>query len=211
MYINDLDYYTQNSNITSQYTVNNLLRLNGRSLLNIQTDANILLPFFKTNVKFKLGYSEQDYQNRINENLRDINIQVLNYGFELRTALKGSLNFHFGTEWFESKLKSSGVQENNTNRTFLDMVFRPRKNLTFTLNSERFYFDRLDPDENAVYFLDLVGDLIVIKNKFSLGIEAKNLLNTKEFTNLIINDTAIRNSEYLLLPRFALLKATIRF
>lgn len=210
IYVKNYDYLGSKSVITPDYSLNELIRLKDKEFINLQTDANIYLQSLSSNLKMKLGYNKQDFENNVNGDLRNVNASTLNYGGELRSAFIASFNFHIGTEWFNSIYKTSIKQEGTRNRSFLDIVYEPMENLIFSLNSSRYYFSDLDRDNDTYYFMDFEGKYQVVKNRLSLSIVGKNLLNTRTFRDVNVSDTGIFKSEYQLLPRFFLLKANIR-
>ena len=209
LYRNTRNYQALNSAINPQYLLTNYFRGNDKSLLNIQTELNFYWEDASVNTKAILNYTNQEYQNLVNGDLRDIELSTYNYGVEFRSAFTKSFNFHLGTTWFYHKIQSLNTQNNTTNKTFIDLVYKPFKKITFSLNNERFYFSNLRNTKHSYYFMDAETKYTVLKNKFSVGIVGKNLLNTKTYRNLNITDTRRLVSSYRLLERFFLLKVTI--
>lgn len=210
MYIKNHDYLGSKSIITPDYSLNELIRLEDKEFVSFQTDSNIYLQSLASNLKIKLGYNKQNYENSVNGDLRNVDASTFNYGVELRSAFTGPFNFHIGTEWFNSIYKTTIKQESTRNRSFLDIVYEPLENLILTLNSSQYYFSDLDRDNDMYYFMDFEAKYPLIKNKLSISITGKNLLNTRTFRNVNISDTGIFKAEYQLLPRFLMLKANIR-
>ncbi|MDT0293264.1 hypothetical protein ACFQ3R_08640 [Mesonia ostreae] len=209
LYRDTRNYQALNSTINRQYLLTRYFRGNDKSLLNIQTELNFYWEDLSVNTKAILNYTNQEYQNIVNDGLRDIKLLTYNYGIEFRSAFTKPFNFHFGTTWFYYKIKSLNAQNNTTNKTFIDLVYQPLKKFTFSLNTERFYFSDLRNTKPSYYFMDAEAKYSLVKNKFSIGIVGKNLLNTQTYTYLNITDTQSLVSSYRLLERFFLLKATI--
>ncbi len=176
----------------------------------MQTDANIYIQSLASNLKIKLGYNKQNFENIVNGDLRTVITSTFKYGGEVRSAFNGPFNFHVGTEYLNSIYKSSTKQESKRKRSFLDVVYRPVDNLTFSVKSSQYYFSDLDRDNDTYCFMDFEGKIQIIKNRLSLSIVGKNLLDTKVFRDITIDDTGIFITEYELVPRFFLLKANIR-
>ncbi len=211
IYVRDFDYLGSKAVITPDYTLNELIRLKNKEFFSFQTEPNIYIGSISQNLKIKLGYNKQNFENSVNGDLRTVTASTFNYGLEVRSAFIGPFNFHIGTEWFNSSYKTTLKQESTRNLSFLDIVYEPIKNLNFSLNSSRYYFSDLDRDNDTYYFMDFEAKYQVIKNRLSMSVVGKNLLNTRTFRNVNISDTGIFTSEYRLLPRFFLLKANIRF
>ncbi|HET8810671.1 MAG TPA: TonB-dependent receptor [Flavobacteriaceae bacterium] len=211
IYQKNKEYFSSNSTITQSYQLNKLIRLKNRSFLNVQTELNYYLSKLAINSRIKLGYSQQKYSNKLNGVLRDLELSTYNYGAEIRSAFSGKFNFHIGTEWFENVVKTNMKKRSNTtNKSFLNMIYEPVERLNFYLNTERFYFTGLT-NNNAYYFMDFETKYTFLKNKLSFSIVGKNLFNTNTYRDLYISDTGIFTSTYKLLPRYFLLKTTIRF
>ncbi|MBT0607251.1 carboxypeptidase-like regulatory domain-containing protein [Aequorivita echinoideorum] len=212
IYIKNDEYLGLKSEFTRDYILNELTRLKDKEFANIQTELNIFIKSLASNAKVKIGYNEQRFENIVNGSLRQVDASTLNYGGELRSAFGSPINFHIGTEWFQSNYKTNITeQENLRNRTFLDIVYEPIKNLNLSLNSSRYFFSGLNIDNDAYYFMDFEGSYPLIKNTVSLAVMGKNLLNTRTLRNLMVDDTGVFQSEYRLLPRFFILKAKVRF
>lgn len=210
MYIKNYVYLGSKSIITQDYSLNEMIRLKDKEFINFQTDSNIYLRSMASNLKIKLGYNKQNFENSVNGDLRNVKASTYNYGGEVRSAFIGPFNFHIGTEWFNSIYKTSMKNESTRNRSFLDIVYEPLENLIFSWNSSQYYFSDLDRNNNTYYFMDFEAKYQIIKNRLSLSLVGKNLMNTKIFRNINIDDTGIFKSEYKLLSRFFLLKANIR-
>lgn len=210
IYIKNHDYLGSKSVIAQNYTLNELIWLKDKEFYNFQTDSNIYFQSIASNLKIKLGYNLQNFENIVNGNLRDVTVSTFRYGGEIRTAFSGAFNFHIGTEWSKNTYKSMINQDNTTNYSFVDIVYEPFENVLFSLNSSRYYFKDLDTENNTYCFMDFEGKYQIIKNKLSIALVGKNLLNTRTFWDVNVSDIGVFKSEYQLLPRFFLLKANIR-
>lgn len=208
-YQKEFEYFTANNQITPQFTITDRFKEEGRRFLFLKTDANIFLDFLDSNLKLKGGYTNQEYQNIVNDNVRDVGINSYEYGMELRTAFSGPINFHIGTSWTDNRITVTQTDRNIRNQSFVDVVYTPIKKVNVNLNMERYSFNSISTT-NSFYFADLKTSYEVIKNKLSLTIEGKNLFDVQNYNNLFINDVGFTNSSYRLLPRYVLLKARIK-
>lgn len=211
IYVKSHDYLGSKSIITQNYTLNELILLKNKKFLNLQTDSNIYLQSLSSNLKFKLGYNTQNFENSVNGNFRSVSISTYNYGAELKSAFTGPFNFHVGTEWFQSIYNTSMKQESTRNRSFIDIVYQPVDKLVLSMSASKHYFSDLDKDNNTYNFMDFEAKYPLIKNKFSVSLVGKNLLNTRRFREVNVSDIGIFKSEFQLLPRFLMLKINIRF
>ena len=165
-----------------------------------------------SNLKFTLGYSFSDYKNMVNnQDLRSINSQNINYGFELRSSFHGWFNYHFGSKWNYNEIKTSIRNSFTDNISFLDLALSFSKKIDLQIKAESYFFGSLDKENNKYNFLDFEARYIVVENKLSLSLSGKNLFNTETFRNYSLDDISISRIEYKLLPRFLLLAAEYRF
>ncbi len=212
LYQKEEEYLSSDLLIAQNYQLNNLIRLKDRNFLNAQTELNYYISKLSINTRLKLGYSQQKYANKLNGVLRGLELDTYNYGTEIRSAFSGKFDFHIGTEWFGNVVKTEKETRTNTmNKSFLNLIYEPFENLNLSLNTERYYFAHFNTGDNSYYFMDFQAKYTFLKNKLSFSIAGKNLLNIKTYRNLYIDDSGIFSSSYKLLPRYFLLKTTIRF
>ena len=129
---------------------------------------------------------------------------------ELRSGFKGVFNYHIGTKWTTTKIKTTIDNSFTNNTSFIDLSFLFNDRFDTQLQSERYYFGNIETD-NTYYFLDLDMRYKLIKNKLTLGLTGKNLFNSEQFRSVSISDIGTSTTEYRLLPRFVLLKLEYRF
>ena len=79
------------------------------------------------------------------------------------------------------------------------------------MQSERYYFNNLDNDDNTYYFLDFEINYKPKNKNLNFSLIGNNILDTRVFRNYSISDTNISSTEYRLLPRYVLLKVSYRF
>jgi hypothetical protein len=158
-----------------------------------------------------LGYSKSEFKNIVNNSdLREVTSNNYTYGLELRSGFKGIFNYHIGTKWATTEIKTTINNSFTDNVSFLDLSFIFNDKFDVQLQSESYYFGNLETD-NTYYFLDFDARYKLIKNKLTLGLTGKNLFDTRNFRTFSISDIATSTTEYRLLPRFVLLKMEYRF
>jgi len=210
-YTKNHDFFSTNSKISQNFTQSEAIVIKDRELFTANTSLDYFFKKFESNVKLKLGYTQSEFKNIVNDSeLRQVNSINYNYGFEYRTAFDGIFNFHLGSRWLTNEIETLVKNEFTDNVSFLDMTFTFNDKLNFDFNSERYYFGNLERD-NIYYFLDFDARYTVKENKFTLMLSGKNLFNTETFRNFTISDIGNSTTEYRLLPRFVLLKMEYRF
>ena len=210
-YTKNHDFFSTNSQINQNFTQSETIVIKDRELFTINTSVDYFFKKLESNVKLKLGYTQSEFKNVINDSeLREVNSINYNYGFEYRTAFDGIFNFHLGSKWLTNEIETTTKNEFTDNVSFLDVTLTFNEKLNFDLSSERYFFGNLETD-NTYYFLDFDARYKLIENKLTLGLTGKNLFNTKRFRNFSVSDIGTSTTEYRLLPRFVLLKLEYRF
>lgn len=211
-YTKNNDFYSTNSVIAQNYSITDKVLIKDRDILMLSSSFDYYFRFFKSNLKILLGGSKSNFKNIVNNSeLREVANLNMNYGFELRSAFKGSLNYHLGSKWNSSKIKTEIENQFTNNVSFLDINFNVNKRFNVQLKSERYYFGNLEKENNQYFFMDLEAKYTFKENKLTFFLSGNNLLNTKKFKNYFISDVNISKTEYRLLPRYLLLKAEYRF
>jgi hypothetical protein len=146
-----------------------------------------------------------------NSDLREIRNSSLNYGFELRSGFSGFFNYHIGSKWNYSEVKTTVTNSFKDNMSFLDLSFMMSKKFNFQIQTERYYFGNLEKQYNKYYFMDLDIKYIVKENNLTFSLSGQNLFNTETFRNYAINDISVSKTEYKLQPRYMLIKMDFRF
>ena len=211
MYNKNHDFFSSNSTLNQNFTQAEKILIKDREFISINSKLDYYFKFISSNLKLDLGYSKSNFKNIINDsNLREITSNNYNYGLEFRSGFKGVFNYHMGTKWNATEIKTTINNSFTNNVSFLDLSFAVNKKLDFQFQSESYYFGNLETD-NTYYFLDFDARYKLIKNKLTLAITGKNLFNTEKFRNFSISDIGTSTTEYRLLPRFVLLKLEYRF
>jgi CarboxypepD_reg-like domain len=211
-YNKDHDFYSSNVTVAPNYSQTEKIIIKNRDMVSVSANADYFFKYISSNLKLTTSYSKSNYKNIVNStNLREVIANNYNYGFELRSGFKGIFNYHIGSRWTTSEVKTSIVNKNTNNMSFLDLNFNFSKKFNIDIQSERYFFGNLDKDNNRYYFLDLESKYTVKDNKLSFALSGKNLLNTKKFTEYYVSDVSVSSTEYRLLSRYILLKIDYRF
>jgi hypothetical protein len=211
LYNKNHDFFSTNTTLNQNFTQSEKILIKDREFITINSKLDYYFKFISSNLKLDLGYTKSDFKNIVNNsNLRKVTSNNYNYGLELRSGFKGIFNYHIGTKWTTSEIKTTINNSFTDNVSFLDLSFVFNKKLDFQLQSERYFFGNLQTD-NTYYFLDFDARYKLIENKLTLGITGKNMFNTEKFKNFSVSDIGTSTTEYRLLPRFVLLKLEYRF
>jgi CarboxypepD_reg-like domain len=206
------DFYTTNTLLKPEYSQSEKITIKGRELLSLSSNLDWFLKPISSNLKLELNYSRSNYKNIVNStNLREVASENYTFGSELRSSFKGILNYHFGSKWTVSEVKTAITNHNTDTMSFLDLSFVFNKKFNAEIQTERYFFGNLDKNNNEYYFLDLNANYKVSDNKLSFTLSGQNLFDTKTFRQTFVSDIVVSTTEYRLLPRYVLLKIDYRF
>lgn len=210
-YNKSYDYFSHNIIIQPNYSQVSKVLIEDREMVLSNITLERFLESISTNVKVNLGYLKSEYDHILNSEYRHIQMENYRYGAEFRSGFKGIFNFNLGTNWTYNNIQSGTSNSYTNNETFLDLNFQLNSRLNVDIESQRYNLSSFSESENNYYFLDLNAKYILKKNKLIFTLYGKNLFNTNTFRNYSINDVSIQSTEFKLLPRHLLLKATYRF
>ncbi len=211
IYSHSHNFFSTNLVIDENFVQATKILLKERNFLSVNGNLDYFIPWIGSNVKLESGYSRMTSQNRVNgSDLRDITSGSYSVGVELRSGFGGMFNYHAGTKWRSSEVKTSVRSSFVNNVSFLDLSFSFNSRFDIQAKCDRHYFEALE-SFNTYYFLDLTARYKIIENKLSLELEGRNLTNTDTFRNVSVSDIGSTAVEYRLLPRSVLLKVEYRF
>lgn len=211
VYNKNHDFFSTNTTLNQNFVLSDKILIKDRELLSFVTTLDYYLKSLKSNIKLDLGYTKSEFKNIVNNSqLRQVISNSYNYGFELRSSYNGVFNFHIGSKWSETAIRTINTNSFSNNISFLDLTFIFNKKFDLQIQSERYYFGNLLTN-NTFYFLDVDLRYKLIENKLTIGLSGKNLFNTSRFREFSVNDIGSSTTEYRLLPRYVLFKSEYRF
>lgn len=211
LYSKNHDFFSTNTLINQNFTQSERIVIKDREFITINTKIDYYFKFLSTNLKLDIGYTKSEFKNIVNDSdLRNVNSQNFNYGLEFRSSFKGLFNYHIGSKWQYTGIKTIINNSFTNNTSFLDLSFIFNERFNFQIQTERYFFGNLQRD-NTYYFMDFETRYKFNNEKLTIGISGKNLFNTESFRNFSISDIGSTTTEYRLLPRFVLLKLEYRF
>ena len=211
IYNKNHDFFSTNTQLQQNFAQSEKILIKDREFISINSDLDFYFKSISSNLKLDLGYTKSEFKNIVNSTgLREVTSNNYNYGLELRSGFRGAFNYHAGTKWTTSQIKTTIDNSFTNNVSFLDLSVVFNDKFDVQMQSELYYFGNLETD-NTYYFLDFDARYKLIENKLTLGLSAKNLFNTERFRSFSISDIGFSTTEYRLLPRFVLLKMEYRF
>ncbi len=128
----------------------------------------------------------------------------------MRSSFRGLFNYHLGTTWKNIQIKTIKNNSFLDTISFVDMFFIFNDIFNSKIKLSNYSFGNLKVNNNYT-FLDFQSTYTVLKDKLTLNLVAKNLLNKKQFINSNISDIGSSTTAYNLLPRTILIGLEYRF
>lgn len=211
-YAKDNDFLSTNSIITQNYIQSTKIIIPNRQYYGINTNIERYFRFIRNNLKLKFNYMYSEFKNIVNSSeLRLVKTKDYTYGFELRSGFRGFFNYHLGSIWKETQIEVDTKNIAIQNTSFLDLSFVFSSKFNIQIQTERYTFNKLKSRTNDYYFLDFELNYKPKNKNLNFSVLGNNLINTKVFRNYSISDTNISTTEFRLLPRYILLKVSLKF
>jgi len=211
IYSKSFDFFSTNSIVAQNSVLSSRTLFEDQEFVSISSNTNYYFKTISSNLKFDFSYSQTNFKNSVNNSpTREILSKNYNIGIELRSSFSGIFNYHLGNKWLISEIETTFNNSFTDTISFLDLSFILSEKLSIALQTERYYFGNLQQDK-SFFFGDIEAKYTLKKNKITLSLSGKNLFNTTVFRNFSLNDLGSSITEYRLLPRYALLRASYRF
>lgn len=212
IYIKENDFFSTNTTINQDFILTETAVLDDREFLSATSDLNYFFKKLRNNLKGEFSFSQTSFKNIVNESeLREITNSNFTFGVELRSAFKGTLNYHLGSEWKVSDISGASNSNFRSSFSFFDLTITSRKNIDLGVKTERYSFTNSRSNTEAFYFSDIYFDFKTKNKDLSFSLTGRNLFNVQNYRTISINDIESTFNEFLLLPRIILLNLEYRF
>ncbi len=210
-YSKDRDFFSTQSQITPDFSASEIVKFSGRETISANTTIDRYIKPISSNIKLNLGVTNSTFKNIVNNLLKDVNNIYGRYGLELRSGFLGAFNFHIGTNWISTETTSNTISFNAMrNTSFFDITININNQLNFSLQNERYFFKELENNNNEYYFSDFTVRYTPKSKKWNFMLSGQNLLNTKTFRDVFIDDITNSITKYSLRERTILLTVDFR-
>ena len=205
------DFISTNTDFNENFTLTEKRLVKNSDLLTVNSSINYFFKSISSNLKLNLGYNRNAFENSINgSDLREVVSSNYDLGLELRSSFDGIVNFHFGTKWNLTDIKTTTNLRSNEYISFFDTSFIFNNKFNIQLESEYYYFGNLEKD-NKYFLLDFDVNYSLVKDKLKVGISGKNLLNVDKFRSFLVSDIGTSTTDYKLRGRFITFNVEFRF
>lgn len=215
----NLNYSTQGNIISSRSSIEQNNSLSEAVFIQGgETYAGLFASSFyfrkmKSTVKFDAGYTVATSFNEVNNSgLRKNTYTSQRYNLEWKTNFRNPFNFHIGTDWAVSHVKSPDFTNSFTNGiSFLDLYYTFSDNVDIKIINEHYYFGNLTKNQRHHLFMDAEILYKLKGDKYTVGLKANNIFNKQNFTTFYVSDIGYSRNSYRLMSRYLLLSVKYRF
>lgn len=207
----DYDFISSNKIISQNYNRSGKIVLKDKALFGIVTKANYFLSSLSSNIRANFNFTQADFKNRINGlGTRSVVSNNYSYGLKFKSAFDGIFDFTLGSNWQTSTIKTANEFSYTNNTTYLNLSFTFNSRFNIDFSATQYHLGKVDK-KSDYYFMDFSTNYKLIKDKLTIGLQGKNLFDTKEFTRYSISDIGSTTTTYRLLPRMLLFDVEYRF
>jgi hypothetical protein len=218
LHTSNIKGYRENISINNDFNVSDKVEnsFNNRNTI-ISGSIERYIPQIYVRLKIRPTLVFGNYPNTLNgSDIRNTNTENRQLDISLRSAYLKWFNFHLGTTFNQSIIKTDIGDINNAVKnysigSFCDFYLKFNNRFNAKIENEIFYFKQQNAITQKYYFINAWASYDIIKTRLSASVTAKNLLNTNEFINSFVTDYSTQINRIKLLPRYILLEVNFRF
>lgn len=183
---------------------------NDRINQNLSTGLSKYFSKFNTNLSLNANFGQQNFQQILNDETSDIEIQNFGIGGKIDTDITDWFNMEYQVNWVFS---NNRIQEHSNSTItrqnhLLDLNFYPYKNQYFTIKTE-YIKNNLLSENTENFFTDIVYRYTWKEKNIDFELQASNLFNTETYRTINISEYSYVETNFRLRPRQVLFK--VRF
>ena len=202
--------YTQQFTITPTYNTATYILNGDRQSLNTGISIDEFVPFLQSNVNFQYNLSRNSYTSFFNQTANSIRSRTHHFEVSVRTAFVGNFNATTGVESNLTQTSNETVDIIRKRRylaSFLNINIDVGKKFSTTLEY-KFYTIK---GAGTFNFADAQFEYEFVKNKFSLFLNASNILDETAFRTIYQGSYSEYQQRNRLNPRFVMIGANLSF
>ncbi|MGL4584465.1 MAG: hypothetical protein ACRCVU_15980, partial [Flavobacterium sp.] len=192
-----------------QSIIEALDRKNIANNLNANLNIGKFFSEYSSNIKGSFSIAKNKSEILLNESLRDVNTYNYTYGLQLTNNHYDWLNFTYDFAYNESQrkdMKQSTYSYGNSHNIRIDLIPFKSHSFIWKLDYQENVFNQ---QKFANRFMDVMYRFKWNKKKIDFDFEWNNILNTKEYEQVVINSIQtsattfkLRPSQFLVSVRF---------
>ncbi|KAF2520194.1 outer membrane beta-barrel protein [Flavobacterium salilacus subsp. salilacus] len=205
------DVVTYRSQLDQNTSLSDAFIIRGGDRIGVRFSSHYVIRKLKGTVKLEGDAGRAIYYNQYNNSgLRKNTSYHQSFTLGWGSNFKSAFNFNIATEWDFSQVKSDNTFRNTSKFSYLDLKYVISENFNVQLKTEHYNFGGVD-SYNNYFFADLEALYSFEKQKYSIGLDGRNLFDTNVFTTYSVSDIGYSTNSYRLLPRYVLMTFKYRF
>lgn len=203
---------TQNLNLLTRYVLDKPTKMFG-----LLSAVDKFVPFFSTTVRLQSNLIRYSTFNVLNSQAER---QIISWTSDSRVALVTAFDGWFNVDgflqyrWIKNEFlttNQTGSASNSTWKGFLKIDLKIRESSFIQLSGTRYDWQNNENSFNPVYFFDAGFLWRPVRQKLSLSVTMRNLLDQKDVEFGSLSDYQYTSTTYGLLPRMLLLGLKYQF
>jgi len=205
------NYLSTNTVIKDGVMFKELIPCENKKLFNIGGEFDYFLKNLATNVGVDAQLAFSDFKDQVNNiDLRRINTRTMMWSLELRSAFKGSFNYHLGSKFRRSIVSVDRKYKSSRLFSYLDLYLKISKRFELLLKSDLYTFYDLDIEDRHYLFVDFKVKYDMLPKKVALSFSGLNMMDYHYFSSYSVSPIVQSSKKNEILPRFLLLKIEYR-
>ena len=199
----DHQYLSESTDIFDDFIYQETLRLQGRKVLQISSSTSQYFPGLRNSLKVLVSGSMMSFADEIQRQAtrREITSRVGTGGVELRSAFRGSVNYHLGYSHTLSSFAGVAGSAYEEKRLFADLSVRASTRLKAGLVFESYVFRNENTLPTQLWLLDGSCSYTLKNKKIVFTLLLRNLLDQQTFQTVSNSPLFTTRTRYDLLPR----------
>ncbi len=211
-YIYNKNFISDDAKVSIHINTIKQIVLKNKNQFFIGVNIDRYIDFLSSNIKVKLNYNRVNYKNIINNVNRIITSFHFGYGFEMRSAFSGVLNYTIGVGQDKAGFEINALSKRRIhNKMFLDLDLNISNNLSVFIKNEKYFLGNLFKSKSAFYFTNIDIQYKFKKSKWLGFARINNLFDNKSFKTFSLTDITEFSSKTKLIPRYLMFGLNYRF
>ena len=151
--------------------------------------GDLFVPTIVTNFKLEVQGAQSRYTQYVNESALDVRSRQVFASLMSRTSVRGVVDVQLGGNWSMVRLDADGNQMVHHDMSQFAEIQVNVNSMRIDASADRVEVGINRSHSNAIYFLDANVEWEAIKERLTLYVEGRNLLNNKYYSQR--NDSSI--------------------
>lgn len=189
LYNYDPNPSTQRNMVMANRTLVYIMEGKRSDMLVANVKGDLFVPTIVTNFKLEVQGAQSRYTQYVNESALDVRSRQVFASLMSRTSVRGVVDVQLGGNWSMVRLDADGNQMVHHDMSQFAEIQVNVNSMRIDASADRVEVGINRSHSNAIYFLDANVEWEAIKERLTLYVEGRNLLNNKYYSQR--NDSSI--------------------